>query len=147
MEPFAKLPRNRIFAGRGKGTGPSRDTCSVPQWPQKAQNGNRQVSNLVQGSRATERGSPSEAERPQKARKHQETEFESHFVLFVVEPFAIFAGQRKLFGDKSGDRPLAGQVRSLSNHGDPILNFANGLAACTRRVEPTVSLSNLHRRW
>ena len=37
FDPFAKLPGNRIFARRGKGTGPSTDTCSVPQWPQEAQ--------------------------------------------------------------------------------------------------------------
>ena len=40
------------------------------------------------------------------------------FVLFVVEPFLSFAGQRELSREKPGERSVEGQVCSLLFHGD-----------------------------
>ena len=80
---------------------------------------NRQVSNLIQELGLPERGSPSSGHKRHK--KSDWTRLEPYFVtfvLFVVDPFTAFAGQRELSREKLGERSLAGQVRTLFYRAD-----------------------------
>ena len=60
---------------------------------------------------------PFSVERPQEAQKRDWARLEPYFVtfvLFVVELFTPFAGQRELSRERPGEGSLAGPVRSLS---------------------------------
>ena len=116
---FCKILQARVlWVGRGDREFEGQ-VRSVPEWPQEAQKLESAglKSHLGIGVHRTRLS----VERPQKAQKRDWARLEPFFVtflLFVVEPFATFAGQRELSREKPGKRSLEGQVRSLLFHGD-----------------------------
>ncbi len=90
---------------------------SVPEWPQEAQKLESAGPKSHSGIRVPRTWLS--VEPPQKAQKRDWARLEPYFVtfvLFVVEPFATFAGQRELSREKTGEGSLAGQVRALLYH-------------------------------
>ena len=113
-EPFAKF-RKQGFCVLVEETGNSRGRSAL------CLNGHRrhkswdwQVSNLIRESGFPERGSPSNGHKRHKNGIGQDwsPNFVT-FVLFVVELFSTFAGQRELSREEPGERSLAEQVRAL----------------------------------